>query len=180
MVVCETEWLKLKPRMPWRSHKLIAVLREAGIVEPLCGTEIGVQFGKNAAALLWTFPKLYLYLVDSYDPLTLVHRSRTVVQARAAADEAVKPYGCRVHWLVMLSVTAAKFVPGLLDFVFIDAAHDYDNVKADIATWLPKVRPGGILAGHDYSRAFRGVKRAVGEYFPGRFQRRGDLWWVIV
>ena len=49
-----------------------------------------------------------------------------------------------------------------IDFVFIDAAHDYDNVKADIAAWYPKVRPGGVLAGHDYG--WEGVNRAVNEF----------------
>lgn len=49
------------------------------------------------------------------------------------------------------SIEAAKLYENeSLDFVFIDAAHDYDNVCADINAWLPKVKLGGILGGHDY------------------------------
>lgn len=63
------------------------------------------------------------------------------------------------------SLEAAKsFDDGSLEFVFIDAAHDYDNVLADIKAWLPKVRQGGVLAGHDYPD-WPGVKKAVDEYF---------------
>ena len=54
---------------------------------------------------------------------------------------------------------AAQYQDGTLDFVFIDAAHDYVNVTADIAAWLPKVREGGILGGHDYNHP--PVKNAV-------------------
>jgi predicted O-methyltransferase YrrM len=36
-----------------------------------------------------------------------------------------------------------------LDFVFIDASHEYQDVKEDIINWLPKVKIGGIIAGHD-------------------------------
>lgn len=71
--------------------------------------------------------------------------------------------------LKMSSLQAAeKFEDKSLDFVFIDAAHDYENVKSDILAWLPKVKEGGILAGHDYyendSYGF-GVKKAVNELF---------------
>lgn len=51
-----------------------------------------------------------------------------------------------------------------LDFVCIDASHDYEDIKADINAWLPKIRPGGILAGDDY--LFPGVYKAVNEAFP--------------
>ena len=44
---------------------------------------------------------------------------------------------------------AATFADGSLDFVFIDADHSYEAAKADIAAWRSKVKPGGILCGHD-------------------------------
>ncbi len=50
-----------------------------------------------------------------------------------------------------------------LDFVFIDGDHAYDSVKFDIYTWSQKVKPGGLLMGHDYCKS--SVKRAVDEYF---------------
>lgn len=61
-----------------------------------------------------------------------------------------------------------KFEDNSLDFVFIDASHEYEDVKNDINAWLPKVKPGGILAGHDYypegsTDWFPGVKQAVNE-----------------
>jgi hypothetical protein len=49
-----------------------------------------------------------------------------------------------------------------LDFVFIDAGHSYENVLADISAWLPKIKSGGTIAGHDYSHS-DGVRRAVNE-----------------
>ncbi len=63
----------------------------------------------------------------------------------------------------MFSHEAAQHVPdGTLDFIFIDANHDYEYVKQDLEVWAPKVRPGGIFSGHDYR--WEGVSRAVQEY----------------
>lgn len=53
-----------------------------------------------------------------------------------------------------------------IDVVFIDALHDYESVKQDIALWWPLVREGGYLCGHDYNHKWPGVMRAVAEAFP--------------
>lgn len=76
----------------------------------------------------------------------------------------------RVHVGSTLSV-ADGFEDASLDLVFIDSDHRYEQVAADIRAWLPKVKPGGLLCGHDYRRPWRhlwghdrsGVKRAVDE-----------------
>jgi predicted O-methyltransferase YrrM len=46
---------------------------------------------------------------------------------------------------------------GSFDFVYIDARHDYASALEDIRDWWPKVRRGGILAGHDYVDAMVGL-----------------------
>lgn len=61
-----------------------------------------------------------------------------------------------------------------LDFVFIDANHTYDAVKADINCWLPKVRSGGILAGHDYD--WVSVRAAVDEKFGKEIEVLNTSW----
>lgn len=78
--------------------------------------------------------------------------------------ENMKPLDGFYNAIRLPSLEAAKLYPNnSLDFVFIDAAHDYINVDADIKAWLPKVKSGGILAGHDIN--FDGVAQAVKENF---------------
>lgn len=64
------------------------------------------------------------------------------------------------------SLEAAALYPDeSLDFVFIDASHDYFNVTNDITAWYPKVRSKtGIIAGHDYSWGPE-VKLAADDFF---------------
>ena len=57
---------------------------------------------------------------------------------------------------------ANDFEDKSLAFVFIDASHDYENVKKDIEAWYPKVKFGGTLAGHDWHHHV--IKRAVNEF----------------
>ena len=56
-----------------------------------------------------------------------------------------------------------KYEDESLDFCFVDGSHEYEDVKKDILAYLPKVKKGGILAGHDYDKIWDGVIRAVDE-----------------
>ncbi len=81
----------------------------------------------------------------------------------------------------MKSEAAAEtFADGSLSFVFIDADHRYDAVAQDIRSWSSKVKPGGILAGHDYTDEWPGVVKAVDEAFGDRVQRFGCSWMVRI
>lgn len=76
------------------------------------------------------------------------------------------------------SVQAAReFGAASLDFVFIDGDHAYEEVLKDIDAWLPKVKPGGLLAGDDYDQSSHpGVVKAVDGRFGDRIERKGRSW----
>jgi hypothetical protein len=57
----------------------------------------------------------------------------------------------------------ADFPDESVGIVYIDALHEYEDVKRDIDLWLPKVQRGGIISGHDYNVRLPGVIKAVEE-----------------
>lgn len=86
------------------------------------------------------------------------------------AKEFINPIRCE-------SLKAANlYEDRSLDFVFIDAAHDYTNVMRDILSWYPKVKKGGIISGHDYT-TYTGVKLAVDEFFIGKEVSFNNSYW---
>jgi predicted O-methyltransferase YrrM len=73
-----------------------------------------------------------------------------------------------IHPLRMPSVEAArKFRDGSLDLLFIDADHSEAACLADLEAWYPKVRPGGVILGHDCYED-NGVRRAVNAFTATR------------
>lgn len=183
--------------MKTHTKSLIAVL-SAQLPHVYIGAEIGVWQGENSAHLLRTFPDLHLWMVDRYEPLTgeeakydprmARHLASDFKAALAAACIAVGFAVGRYTILLEQSVSASKKVEDYsLDFIFIDASHDYENVKRDISLWSPKVRVGGIVSGHDYAgagdrRGRFGVRRAVDEFAAAHGcavqTAPGKVWWV--
>lgn len=81
------------------------------------------------------------------------------------AVERLSKYGYRSLLIKSKSVDAAEKLPDqYLDMVYLDAAHYYDGVYADLVAWYPKVKSGGIVSGHDYLCADYQVKEAVADF----------------
>ena len=77
------------------------------------------------------------------------------------------PVAHAINAIRLPSVKAASlYNDSSLDFVYIDASHEYIDVRDDILAWYPKVKDGGVLAGHDYN--LLGVRRAVKEFFKDK------------
>lgn len=72
---------------------------------------------------------------------------------------------------------ALEYCAGPIDAVFIDASHEYEDVYRDIKTWLPLVKPGGLIAGHDHCADFPGVVAAVDQKLPERMGGPGTIWY---
>ncbi len=138
------------------------------------GAEIGVESGAFSEVLLKANPKLHLYSIDpwtanAYDPdnYGVVREQKEFDVLYGEAKTRLAPYNCTI--LKKGSLDAAKvFEDNSLDFVYIDANHDFPNITNDIHTWKKKVRIGGIISGHDYAyfsyRKFNHVKRVVEAY----------------
>lgn len=106
------------------------------------GWERGVELGLGTGLLFGRFLGLGIEMVG----VDLGRRPE-----RKAAVEAL---GGTVYW--MATADAASLVPdGWADFVFIDAGHSYEAVRADIRAWECKVKPGGWFGGHDYGSYIR-------------------------
>lgn len=142
-------------RVPARDE-LPALLNARGLFGK--GVEIGVKTGVYSNELLTNWHGNELISVDpwlSADPEEYVDRSNVsqdeFERYYQKTVERLSKHGSRSTIWRMTSVEAAPRIPDHeLDFVYIDARHDYESVIEDLEAWCTKVKPGGILAGHDY------------------------------
>lgn len=145
------------------------------------GAEIGVWEGQFARTIC-EVTGAHLYAVDPWAPqagyIEVKNDAARMSRAFQSTVARLAPY--RHTLMRMTSLEAAKAIPDRsLDFVYIDGNHLRDHVCADLDAWTPKVKAGGILAGHDYrvypSKPFIQVVEAV-ETFT---QARGIAPWFV-
>lgn len=138
------------------------------------GAEIGTAQGTYAHMLCDGIPNLHLLCVDPYSAYERI--SQHLCDERYARAQQ-KLGAFNVEFRRMPSLAAALTVPdGSLDFVYIDGDHRFDAIMLDLILWTPKVRAGGIVAGHDFYEFYKaGVTMAVRTYT----QAHGITQWYV-
>lgn len=122
------------------------------------GVEVGVESGRYSEILCKANPQMLLFCIDPWSPSAygnsrygLPYLEPEFERNYNRTVERMKGYNCQI--VRQPSLQAVKqFQPRSLDFVYLDGNHDFQNVANDICEWERIIRPGGILAGHDYTR----------------------------
>ena len=123
--------------------------------------EIGVCDGKHLTYMHGFNPHM-LVGVDLWEGKYAGHRLGEDMMKKIRADCPGVVLKRGISWEM-----ATEFPNRMFDYVYIDAAHDYESVAKDIEAWWPKVKPEGVFAGHDYAECERnnfGVIEAVDEF----------------
>lgn len=165
--ICKKFSVRLQPdsdhRCNYQSMPLEISLNREGLAKLFAelgftkGAEIGVEQGEYSEVLARNIYYTNLFLVDAWKAYKGYrdHVSQSKLDGFLEAVKArMKRFdadGKRIVIIRSFSVEAAKeFDDGSLDFVYIDANHEFSHVVADLAAWVPKVRVGGIVSGHDF------------------------------
>ncbi len=155
---------KAKPAIKWASRdELPFILNALGLVG--VGAEVGVERFHHGMHLRKNWNGALLLAIDkwevnqNYAACTRERHLQSHDEAMSHIKNASKP----VEVIKMWSTDAAAHIKALdaqsqikrlwsggLDFVYLDADHSYTAVQNDIEAWLPLVRPGGIICGHDF------------------------------
>lgn len=144
--------------------------------------EIGSFEGKSTELFAMFAKKVWS--IDPYEPYGEIPYNK-ILEAEPIFLE-MQSRHTNIQKVKKRSVEAAPdFADASLDAVYIDAAHDYGSFKADLLAWAPKVKPGGIISGHDYSGLVENfgcvdVNQAIAEVFPGiQIYTYSDTSWAI-
>lgn len=148
------------------------------MANPSTMVEVGSAHGESSFIFTGLNPDLKITCIDPWEKCKELagrygEKARRDFERRHAGNQNVKAIASTGH------ETASTFC-GQVDAVYIDAMHTYGTVKQDIADWLPHVRKGGVIGGHDYCDQWDGVKRAVNEAFGGPDMVFEDTSWLVI
>ena len=144
--------------------------------------EIGSYSGEGTVVLADHFKEVLAVdpWENGYDPNDVASHQCPMEDVFNAFTERTKVKG-NINFSRGKSLDALEFLAdGSLDLVYVDGDHRYEGALADIKGWLPKLRKGGCMTGHDFS--FPTIRQALSETFKGDYLAlfQGDSWGYIV
>jgi hypothetical protein len=150
----------------------------------LIGIEIGSYAGESAEIFLKSNAFKVFYCIDPwemhYDPTDDAGESEDLFIAEKLFDERFKDNPI-VKKIKMKSSEAFNiFKDDSIDFIYIDGNHQYEFVKQDLINYVPKIKKGGIISGHDRQQ-WLGVDKALDEYFHKKpIKDYPDTTWIYI
>lgn len=177
----------MKKTMQNHRHVLIALVRQHKWTR---GVELGVFRGQTLVYLLNRFPDLRMIGVDTWERTTgpkepdrntgvaAYDKDMEGIYANARAVCGAYSHRCELI-RARTAETAARFADGQFDFVFVDADHTAESVEADVRAWMPKIKPGGAMIGHDanWPSVQRGLAAALGSGWANLSEGNCWIWW---
>lgn len=146
--------------IPRPSIKRMKELFDGRVVK---GAEIGVRRAKNSKSILKELNINKLFLVDIWKNYKGIRKGSDMELYYKEVREEFEGNN-KITIIKNNSLDASKMIEDAsLDFVYIDANHEYEYVKKDIDAWFEKVKGNGIVAGHDVFNS-GGVLKAVKEF----------------
>lgn len=125
--------------------------------------EIGSYRGLSAWGMAHTAKSIMC--VDTFKAWTNGQTQDTELTTLGAFLDATRGFANVAH-MVGTSEEAGRQIRRTYDFIFLDAMHTYEDVKADLERWWPCLQSGGVMALHDYGHwDYPGVQQAADEFF---------------
>ena len=132
--------------------------------------EVGAYAGLSASIFSKHFNLVFSVdpWIDNYDVSDKICDTDVFAPIHAseqAFDDVTQNLSNVIKMKMFSHEAADHFGDKTLDFVYIDADHQYEPTLLDLKSWLPKIKPGGIIGGHDWD--FESVQQAVQEILGG-------------
>lgn len=136
--------------------------------------EIGSYAGESTMMFADKFVDAKIYCIDPWDDMDIVEYTNEKIKlykytkpslVEPVFDENIKNYNNITKIKLTSEEASSQFEDNSLDMIYIDGIHTEKYITIDLEKWVPKVKNGGIISGHDYSGKFRGYKDYIKNYF---------------
>jgi hypothetical protein len=142
--------------------------------------EVGCAECRNAKVLISHPAITKLYMIDAWRQLDQSgdggYEESWHSNNWKECHERVEPWKEKAVFLKGMSHTMIKEIPDdSLIFSYIDGDHSFGGCLSDLLNIYPKVKPGGVIALHDYENLSYGVNKAVRKFLVENNYRLDDL-----